>query len=176
MFDISRYYQTLFFLVCYQACRCAAPAIFFFPFFPAFFFLLFFVFFSPVHARHTGGSIDQPQRTVLLRRPRERETSLPPPLLFPPSTPGRSYTMASERSVNNGSFPIKNSVCAPARLLRTLLCFSSLFYLHRNTPSFSSSSSSSSAAACPFYFYLSRVTAALRSRTVSGQVPESIFL
>lgn len=51
----------------------------------------------------------------LLRRPRETR---------------RSYTMASERSVNNGSFPIKNSVCALAR------CYASLF--STGTPLFSS--------------------------------------
>ena len=101
-------------------------------------FFPFFLFFLSVHARHTGGSIDQPQRTVCFDG-QER-----------PPTPGRSYTMASERSVNNGSFPIKNSVCALARCYARSSA-SSLFYTGISLgPCFTFSP-------CPFYFCLCRI-------------------
>ena len=165
MFDISRYYQTLFFLVFYQACRCAAPAIF------SFLSFLFFLLFPPCsRSTHRRQHRSTPEDS-LLRRPRERERERKRPP-SPPSTPGRSYTMASERSVNNGSFPIKNSVCALARLLRTLLCFSSLFSIYTGTPLRSPPSPPPPLPPpppCVLSISIFLALQPLRSRTVSGR-------
>lgn len=90
LFDISRYYQP----------SSASSA----HFSPSFFLFSFFVYLSlSLDFAFTGGSAASinPRRTVCLDGQE--------------SNPGRSYTMASERSVNNGSSPIKNSVCALTR-------------------------------------------------------------